>query len=183
LRRRIGLVSHRVAEELDGGLTALETVLTGRDGTLVRWWQTFDEAERASARDLIREVGCDAIAQQRLAACSLGERQRVLLSRALFGAHDILLFDEPAAGLDLPARELLLRAMGSVSAERTTVLATHHLEEIPVTTTHAALLRGGRAVAVGPIEEVLTDARLSACFGVDIEVTRHGGRWSARARR
>jgi iron complex transport system ATP-binding protein len=73
--------------------------------------------------------------------------------------------------------------MGSVSAERTTVLATHHLEEIPVTTTHAALLRGGRAVAVGPIEEVLTDARLSACFGVDIEVMRHGGRWSARARR
>jgi iron complex transport system ATP-binding protein len=183
LRRRIGLVSHRVAEELDGGLTALETVLTGRDGTLVRWWQTFDEAERASARDLIREVGCDAIAQQRLAACSLGERQRVLLARALFGAHDVLLFDEPAAGLDLPARELLLRAMGSVSAERTTVLATHHLEEIPVTTTHATLLRGGRAVAVGPIEEVLTDARLSACFGVDIEVTRHGGRWSARARR
>lgn len=112
----------------------------------------------------------------------MGERQRVLLARALFGAHDLLLFDEPAAGLDLPARELLLRAMGSVAPDGTTVLATHHLEEIPTTTTHAALLRGGRAVAAGAIEAVLTRDLLSGCFGVDVEVTHLEGRWSARAR-
>ena len=182
LRSRIGHVSHRVAEELSGDLTVLETVLTGRDGTLVRWWQTFDDTERQAALGLVREVGCEALAEQRLATCSLGERQRVLLARALFGAHDLLLFDEPAAGLDLPARELLLRAMGAVAPDRTTVLATHHLEELPTTTSHAALLRNGNAVAAGPIGEVLTHERLSTCFGVDIEVTRHDGRWTARAR-
>jgi iron complex transport system ATP-binding protein len=182
LRRRVGHVSHRVAEGLGGELTVLDAVLTGRDGTLVRWWQTFDDAERETANGLLRDVGCDALADQRLAACSLGERQRVLLARALFGPHDLLLFDEPAAGLDLPARELLLRAMATVHASRTTVLATHHLEELPRTTTHAALLRAGAAVAAGPIEDVLTAERLSDCFGVPIHVTRHDGRWTARAR-
>jgi iron complex transport system ATP-binding protein len=182
LRHRVGHVSHRVAEELSGGLTVLDTVLTGRDGTLVRWWQTFDDAERDAARDLLRDVGCEGLADRSLATCSLGERQRVLLARALFGPHDLLLFDEPAAGLDLPARELLVRSMGAVDAARTTVLATHHLEEIPVTTTHAALLRAGVATAAGPIGEVLTHEHLSACFGVPIEVTRAGGRWTARAR-
>ena len=182
LRHRIGHVSHRVAEELNEEMTALDAVLTGRDGTLVRWWQTFDAAERETARRLLRDVGCDALTDQCLAACSLGERQRVLLARALFGQHDLLLFDEPAAGLDLPARELLLRAMGAVAPARTTVLATHHLEELPVTTTHAALLAAGVAVAAGPVDDVLTPAHLSACFGVPIDVTRHEGRWTARAR-
>jgi len=182
LRRRIGHVSHRVAEELGGDLTVLETVLTGRDGSLVRWGQSFEDAEREAATTLLREVGCDALADRRLATCSLGERQRVLLARALFGDHELLLFDEPAAGLDLPARESLLQAMGAVAPDRTTVVATHHLEELPSVTTHAALLRDGRAVATGAIAEVLTRDRLSACFGVDIDVMRHGGRWTARAR-
>jgi iron complex transport system ATP-binding protein len=182
LRHRVGHISHRVAEELSGELTVWETVLTGRDGTLVRWWQTFDEAEREAAHGLLREVGCDELADRRLGTCSMGERQRVLIARALFGAHDLLLFDEPAAGLDLPARESLVRAMGAVAPDRTTVLATHHLEELPGATTHVSLLRGGRTVAAGPIDDVLTEDRLSMCFGVPIEVTAHGGRWSARAR-
>jgi iron complex transport system ATP-binding protein len=182
LRRRIGLVSHRVAEGLPAGLTALDTVLTGRDGTLVRWGQAFDDAEIERARALLGDVGCATLGEQRLAACSLGERQRVLLARALFGDHELLLFDEPAAGLDLPARELLLAAMTTAAPDRTTVLATHHLEELPASTTHAALLRDGRIDVAGPVRSALTDDALSACFGVPVEVTEHAGRWSARAR-
>jgi iron complex transport system ATP-binding protein len=106
----------------------------------------------------------------------------VLLARALFGDHELLLFDEPAAGLDLPARELLLAAMTTIAPDRTTVLATHHLEELPATTTHAALLRQGRIVGAGPAASVLTSDALSACFGVPVEVSEHAGRWSARAR-
>ena len=103
-----------------------------------------------------------------------------MIARALFGEHELLLFDEPAAGLDLPARERLLSAMTAVT-ETTTVLATHHLEEIPPTTTHAALLRDGRVLAAGAIDEVLVDAQLSDCFGMPIAVDRDAGRWRARA--
>jgi iron complex transport system ATP-binding protein len=182
LRGRIGHVSHRVAEELPGQLTVLDTVLAGRDGTLVRWWQTFDDEEIVRARTLLHDVGCAALADQRLATCSLGERQRVLLARALFGNHELLLLDEPAAGLDLPARELLIVAMTSIGRDRTTVLATHHLEELPATTTHAALLADGRIIVAGPVRSVLSGEALSACFGVPVDVTEHDGRWSARSR-
>jgi iron complex transport system ATP-binding protein len=155
-------------------------VLTGRDATLVTWWQRFDDGDVARAHRLLTSIGCEELASRSLETCSLGERQRVLIARALFGEHELLLFDEPAAGLDLPARERLLEAMTAVT-ETTTVLATHHLEEIPPTTTHAALLREGRVVADGQIGDVLVDGRLSECFGLSIVVDRDGGRWRARA--
>jgi iron complex transport system ATP-binding protein len=180
LRPRIGHVSHRVADALRGDASVLETVLTGRDSTLVTWWQRFDDADVDRAHAVLRSIGCDDLAARRLDTCSLGERQRVLIARALFGAHELLLFDEPAAGLDLPARERLLAAMTAVT-ETTTVLATHHLEEIPPTTTHAALLRDGRIAEGGSIDEVLVNGRLSECFGMPIVVDRDGGRWRARA--
>jgi iron complex transport system ATP-binding protein len=180
LRPRIGHVSHRVADALRGDATVLDTVLTGRDATLVTWWQRFDDGDVARAHRLLTSIGCEELASRSLETCSLGERQRVLIARALFGEHELLLFDEPAAGLDLPARERLLEAMTAVT-ETTTVLATHHLEEIPPTTTHAALLREGRVVADGQIGDVLVDGRLSECFGLSIVVDRDGGRWRARA--
>jgi iron complex transport system ATP-binding protein len=180
LRPRIGHVSHRVADALRGNATVLDTVLTGREATLVTWWQRFDDEDVARAHRLLASIGCDDLADRSLETCSLGERQRVLIARALFGEHELLLFDEPAAGLDLPARERLLAAMTEVM-EVTTVLATHHLEEIPPTTSHAALLRGGRVLAAGRIEEVLADAPLSRCFEMPIVVDRDGGRWRARA--
>jgi iron complex transport system ATP-binding protein len=178
LRRRIGHVSHRLAEEMPGRRTVVETVLTGRDGVLVPWGRTFGESARAEATALLETVGCGLLAGRPLATCSLGERQRVLIARALYGEHELLLFDEPAAGLDLPARELLLDAMAAAAVARTTVLATHHLEEIPPTATHAGLLRGGELVASGPIEEVLADEPMSACFGLPLTVQRHAGRWT-----
>lgn len=179
LRRRIGHVSHRLAEELPGRRSVLETVLTGRDGVLVPWGRTFDATARAEASALLARVGCAELAERPLATCSLGERQRVLIARALIGEHELLLFDEPAAGLDLPARELLLDAMVAAAAARTTVLATHHLEEIPPTATHAALLRNGTLVASGPMEEALVDAPMSECFGLPLTVKRHAGRMTA----
>jgi len=180
LRPRIGHVSHRVADALRRDATVLDTVLTGRDATLVTWWQRFDDDDIVRAHRLLASIGCDELAARRLETCSLGERQRVLIARALFGEHELLLFDEPAAGLDLPARERLLEAMTAVT-ETTTVLATHHLEEIPPTTTHAGLLRDGCVVAAGPIGDVLVETQLSACFAMPIVVDRDGGRWRARA--
>jgi iron complex transport system ATP-binding protein len=180
LRGRIGHVSHRVAEQLRGELSVLETVLTGRDATLVTWWQRFSDEDVGTARELLETVGCDGLADRPLATCSLGERQRVLIARALFGAHDLLLFDEPAAGLDLPGREQLLAAMAA-ARRPTSVLATHHLEEIPPIATHAALLREGQVTASGPIDEVLVDGPMSACFDLPIVVEHGNGRWRARA--
>jgi iron complex transport system ATP-binding protein len=130
-------------------------------------------------------VGCLGLADRPLGSCSLGERQRVLIARALFWEHRLLLFDEPAAGLDLPGRERLLQAMTRAAAgddAPTTVLATHHLEEIPATATHAALLREGRLLRSGLAADVLTDAGLSDCYGLDVAVERRDGRWWARAR-
>ena len=180
LRRRIGHVSHRVGEQLRDELSVLDTVLTGRDATLVTWWQRFSDDDVEGARRLLATVGCADLADRPLATCSLGERQRVLIARALFGEHELLLFDEPAAGLDLPAREQLLSAM-TTARGRTTVLATHHLEEIPPIVTHAALLRAGSVTASGPVEEVLADGPMSACFDLAIVVERDHGRWRARA--
>ena len=185
LRRRIGHVSHAVADRIRPALAVEDVVLTGKASVLETWWQDLSEDERRRARAAREEVGCLGLADRPLGSCSSGEQQRVLIARALFGAHPLLLFDEPAAGLDLPARERLLAAMTSTAtgpAAPTTVLATHHLEEIPSTVTHAALLTAGRVVDRGPVEAVLTESALSRCYGLDIVVERRDGRWWARAR-
>ena len=177
-------MSHRIADRLPGERTVLETVCTGRDATLVTWWRAFDDADLAEARRLLALLGCESLVDRQLASCSLGERQRVLIARALFGRHELLVFDEPAAGLDLPARELVLGALvAAADAGLTGVLATHHLEEIPPTTTHAALLRGGLVVASGSIADVLADGPMTACFELPIHVEHSRGRWTARAAR
>lgn len=184
LRGRIGHVSHAVAERLRPSLSALDVVLTGKAAVLETWWLDLGEDDRRAARDLLGEMGCGELADRQLGSCSLGERQRVLIARALFGAHPLLLFDEPAAGLDLPARERLLGAMTSVARRAdapTTLLATHHLEEVPPTVTHAALLREGSIVAAGPVTDVLADDPLSECYGMHVTVERRDGRWWARA--
>ncbi len=180
LRPRIGHISHAIADQLRPTITALQVVLTGRDASLETWFREYSGAERSEAAALLTRVGCGELAGRGFATCSMGERQRILLARALFGRHELLLFDEPAAGLDIPARELLLGAMTEAAGAPggpVTVLATHHLEEIPSSATHAGLLRGGRLVASGPVEEVLRPEPLEACLGIAVQVERRGGRW------
>jgi iron complex transport system ATP-binding protein len=181
LRRRIGHVSHAVADRLRPTITALEVVLTGKSAALETWWQDLDDDDRIAAHGALADAGCGDLADRAIATLSMGERQRVLLARARFGGHELLLFDEPAAGLDLPAREALLGAM-TAATSATTVLATHHLEEIAPIVTHGALLRAGELVAAGPVRDVLAEGPLSACFGIDVVVSERDGRFTARAR-
>ncbi|MEX0983529.1 MAG: ATP-binding cassette domain-containing protein [Actinomycetota bacterium] len=184
LRRRIGHVSHHVADRLRPSMTVMDAVLAGRVFALETWWQDLGGADREAAEAALEQVGCAELAERRIGTMSLGERARVLIARALVGDPELLLFDEPAAGLDLPARERLLQAMRAASRRpglAASIVTTHHLEEIPVTVSHAALLREGAVVAAGPVDEVLATEPLSACFGMEVVVHRRDDRWWGRA--
>jgi iron complex transport system ATP-binding protein len=184
LHPRISHTSHILAEGMSPDLSVLTVVLTGKRAALSPWFQVFDEADERRAVTLLERVGCGHLAARRFATASQGERQRVLLARALFSDPELLILDEPASGLDLPAREALIEALEIAAAPPsapTTIVATHHLEEIPPSTTHAALLRDGRLVAAGAVEGVLTPGRLEHCFGIAMEVGRRSGRWWATA--
>ncbi len=184
LHPRISHTSHILAEGMSPDLPVLTMVLTGKRATLSPWFQVFDEADERRAATLLERVGCGHLAARRFATASQGERQRVLLARALFSDPELLILDEPASGLDLPAREALIEALETAAVQPsapTTILATHHLEEIPPSTTHVALLRGGRLLAAGAVEGILTPGRLERCFGIAMEVGRRGARWWAAA--
>lgn len=185
LRERISFVGHAVADAIPSGLPVRDIVLTGKRSTLVPWLQRYGREDVERAERLLSRMGCGHLNGQALEACSQGERQRVLIARALFSRPDLLLLDEPAAGLDLPGREGLVRALEEVGelVDVPSILVTHHLEEIPSTVTHAALMDGGRLVAAGPVAEVLTGERVGACFGMVLSVVRRGGRWTVAAPR
>jgi iron complex transport system ATP-binding protein len=185
LHPRISHASHLLAERTPPGLPVRTVVLTGKRSVVAPWFQTFDGEDERRAEDLLDRVGCAHLAARRFDTCSQGERQRVVLARALFPDPELLILDEPASGLDLPARETLIEALEDVlehGSSPTLILATHHLEEIPPSATHAALLRDGRLVASGAIDEVLIPGSLEACFGIAMEVGRRGARWWAAAR-
>lgn len=182
LRSSIGHVNPR--HPLDHPLRVREVVLTGAPGTVdlpPRWTPDPEHLERAAA--LIDAFGMTARAEARWDTLSQGERGRALIARALMPEPRLLLLDEPATGLDLTAREQLLIALDQVRRDRPTlasVLVTHHIEEIPASTTHAILLRDGRVLAQGAAESVLSTDNVSECFAHPIRITRDGGRWSAR---
>ncbi len=184
LRTRIGLSSAALVGQLRPQLTPVEIVMTAVHAALEPWWHTYTEAERTRARTLLASVDCAALADQPFGHLSSGERQRVLLARTLMTSPDLLLLDEPAAGLDLGGREELLISLDDLAADSLTpamVLVTHHVEEIPEQFTHALLLASGQVVDAGPIEEVLNAAALSDCFGLALTLGFSRGRWSARA--
>jgi iron complex transport system ATP-binding protein len=184
LRERIGHVDVKTEEAFSPRRTALDVVLTGATGTIQVLQERVDAAARARAEQLLEQFGCAAVAAHSFASCSQGERRRILLARALMRRPPLLLLDEPADGLDLPGREALLAALAILASEQpapAVILVTHHLEELPATTTHALLLKGGRVIASGAAPAVLTAEPLSACFGVPVTVSRAGDRWAARA--
>ena len=154
----------------------------GRDAALEPWWSTYDAADHERADALLAFVGCGGHAGQELATLSEGERKRLLVARLLMADPELLLFDEPCAGLDLGGRESLVALLGELArdGDRPLVMVTHHLEEIPPGITHALLLRAGEVVAAGPIHETLVSAAVSATFGVDVAVTRSRERWNVR---
>jgi iron complex transport system ATP-binding protein len=184
LRARIGLASGRIMRSLRPEQTAAEVVLTGKVGDLAPYWHPFGEADRARAAALLAEAGLEGVAAHPFGILSEGERQRAVLARALMADPELLLLDEPAAGLDLGARERLVGYLARLAGDPATpplVLVTHHTEEIPPGATHAAMLRGGRLVSAGPIGEALTARSLSVCFGMPVELTHQDGRWWSRA--
>jgi len=184
LRTRVGLCSAALGDRVPGHERAVDVVVTAAHGVIGRWREGYDQADVDRATNLLGRVGLRAFVDRRFGTLSEGERKRVLLARALMTDPELLLLDEPAAGLDLGAREALLRLLSRLadgSGAPPSVLVTHHVEEIPTGTTHALLLSRGRVVASGPIQEVLTEELLSKAFGMPLQVESAGGRWAARA--
>jgi iron complex transport system ATP-binding protein len=184
LRERIGLVSASIAKMVVPTINAIDVVVSARNGALEPWWHAYEGDEWELARKLLDEAGFGRIAERPFGVLSEGERQQVLLARSLMNEPALLLLDEPAAGLDVGGRERLVGRLGRLAhdpAAPPTVLITHHVEEIPVGFTHVLLLRDGRVVTAGPVEDHLTAANLSDTFGLRLLVERFGGRWSCRA--
>ena len=185
LRRLIGHVNPR--HPLRSPLPARDVVLTGLTGTIEtapRWQPTPQEASRAD--ELIDALGLGPKAALRWNVLSQGERGRVLIARALIAQPRLLLLDEPSTGLDIAAREQLLETIDVLTVthpEVASVLVTHHVEELPSSTTHALLLADGRVVASGPAVETITSGHVSAAFSHPIDVEYDDGRWHARAAR
>ena len=184
LRSRVALVSAAVAKLLVSSLPAADVVVSARHGALEPWWHTYSSDERTRARELLGTAGLAGVADRPFGVLSEGERQQVLLARTLMTEPDLLLLDEPCAGLDVGGRERLVARLGALAADPEappTVLVTHHVEEIPPSFTHVLLIADGRVVAAGSLPEVLSAGALSACFGLDLVLHAEGGRWSCRA--
>jgi len=186
LRRSIGYVSPALAAQIDADLSGADVVMTARHAALAPWWHTFTDEDRAHAIELLALMGCAHLEVRTFGTMSSGERQRLLIARTLMTEPDLLLLDEPAAGLDLGARESLiarLEDLAAAPAPAAIVLVTHHVEEIPPGFTHALVLAGGRAVAEGPIHDALAADTLSEAYGLPLEVHAGHGRFRAWARR
>jgi iron complex transport system ATP-binding protein len=185
LRPRVALVSGAVTRQLRADLAARDVVVSGRHGALETWWNRYTDEDWEKADGLLALGGVAELGNRPFGVISEGERQQVLLARALMSDPELLLLDEPFAGLDLGARELLLVRLAAVAADPGSppiVLVTHHCEEIPPGFTHGGLVSGGQLVASGPLSDVVTSGRVSACFGLDVTVGCTDGRWWSRAR-
>jgi iron complex transport system ATP-binding protein len=162
----------------------LDVVMTASWAVTGRWQEVYDLWDESRALGMLSLFGVSQNKDQKFGSMSEGERKRIQIARALMPDPELLILDEPAAGLDLGAREDLLTRLSGLAldpAAPTSLLVTHHVEEIPSGTTHALLLRDGGVVAAGPINEVLTSANISQAFGLTIDLSHDNGRWFARA--
>ncbi|MDR1851239.1 MAG: ABC transporter ATP-binding protein [Propionibacteriaceae bacterium] len=186
LRPRIGMSSAALAERIPKSEAVSDAVVSAAYGVTGRWREHYEEQDFARADEIMFQLRIDHLASRTFGTLSEGERKRVQIARALMSDPELLLLDEPASGLDLAAREDLIGTIDDIFEDPsapTTVMVTHHVEEIPETTTHLLLLNHGQVVASGPIVKTLTSANLSEAFNWPLEVQRYDRRWVAYTRR
>jgi iron complex transport system ATP-binding protein len=184
LRPRIGMASAALAQRIPNSELVVDVVVSAGYSVIGRWREAYGRVDVRRADWLLERLGVGGLGQRYYGTLSEGERKRVQIARALMTDPELLLLDEPAAGMDLGGREDLLRRLTRFANDPdapATVLVTHHVEELPPGISHALLLRDGKVVAQGLARDVLTDAKLTETFGLDIHVERRGGRWYARA--
>jgi len=185
LRPRIGLTSAALAERIPRHERVHDVVVSASYGVVGRWREAYDDLDHDRASSLLVEVGATHLTDRTFGTLSEGERKRVQIARSLMADPELLLLDEPAAGLDLGGREDLVSTLSVLAMDPdspATVLVSHHVEEIPPGFTHALMLRAGRVVASGLLEHVVTEANLSATFGMPLVLDHEDGRFSARRR-
>jgi iron complex transport system ATP-binding protein len=183
LRPRVGLASAALADRLPREERVRDVVLTASYAVVGRFRESYDPLDVERADALLRMLGMEAFAQRRFGTLSEGERKRVQIARALMVDPELLLLDEPAAGLDLGGREDLVRRLSRLARDPsapTMIMVTHHVEEIPNGMTHVLMLRQGAVVAAGELFSTLTSENLTACFGLPLTVHHDGARFNAR---
>jgi iron complex transport system ATP-binding protein len=184
LRPRIGFASTAMARRIPPAESVLDVVMTAAYSVTGRWREDYEELDVRRAQRVLSEWKLGALEDRKFGALSDGEQKRVQIARAVMTDPELLLLDEPAASLDLGAREELLELLGGFASSQSSpaiVMVTHHVEEIPTGFTHALLLRDGEVAANGPIDEVITAENLSAAFGLELSVGKTNGRFAARA--
>jgi iron complex transport system ATP-binding protein len=182
LRTRLGFVSASIAQLLHDEDIALEIVAGGRQA-MAGYWGKLAPADRAKARKLLAELAAEELVEKPWQILSQGERQRVLIARALMANPRLLLLDEPCAGLDPVARERFLASVQRLGSRKNAVplvLVTHHVEEILPVFTHALVLSRGRILVSGPISSVVTEKTLSEAFEAPVRLTKRNGRYQIR---
>lgn len=186
LRPRIGISSAPVAAQIPANETVLNVVITAAYGVAGRWNEEYDSFDDNQGKALLDDWGIAHLADRTFGSLSEGEKKRALIARALMTDPEMLILDEPGAGMDIAGREDLVARLTNLALDPgapATILVTHHLEEIPAGFTHALLLRDGKVVAAGPIEDTITTENVSATYGLDLDLTTHSnGRFSAFAR-
>jgi iron complex transport system ATP-binding protein len=186
VRPRIGFASTAMAKRIPPSEAVLDVVLTAAYSVTGRWNEQYEDIDVRRANRVLAEWRLDHLTDRRFGDLSDGEQKRVQIARAVMTDPELLLLDEPAASLDLGAREELLQLLGGYASAPSApgmIMVTHHVEEIPVGFTHVLLLAEGRAVAAGPIPETLTSESLTETFGAPIRLTEDDGRFAARAAR
>jgi iron complex transport system ATP-binding protein len=184
LRTRIGLSTGQFGERVPPDERVVDVVVTAAWSVVGRWRENYDPQDEARARRLLDQMGMGALAERTFGTLSEGERKRTLIARALMTDPELMLLDEPTAGLDLGGREDLIARLAELALDPDSpamVLVTHHVEEIPPGFTHGMLLREGTIVAAGPLGEVMTADNLTKTFGLPLIVDRFGDRYAARA--
>ena len=184
LRTRIGICGALISEDIPDNEVVRDVVLTAAYAILGRWNEAYDLWDESRAVALLTTFGVRDLADRTYGTLSEGERKRVQISRALMADPELLLLDEPAAGLDLGGREDLLKRFSIFASDPlapASILVTHHIEEIPAGTTHALILKAGGIAVSGPIGDVITSEHVSAIFGLPITVVREGDRFFARS--